>query len=195
MGPLVFHQPLAEILFWTNLALWLAIEQWLGLRAGTGPVRNAQDWTYLFIVMTILGSIACSILLASNRVAPLPGPTWWPVVAGLTMLWAGIAFRVWAVFTLGSFFKSVVVTQEDHRVVEIGPYRWLRHPSYTGMLATTLGLGLAEGDWASAALMLAGPLIGLLVRIQVEERFLLKALGAEYADYARRTARLVPRVF
>lgn len=195
MQPLVFHDAIAGALFWTNLALWFAIEQWIGIRKGGGPRSNSLDRTYLLLALLLMGSVGCSIALASHRFAPIPGPAWWPVAAGLTLLWAGMAFRLWAIRVLGNFFRVVVVIQEGHRVVERGPYRWLRHPSYTGILAATTGLGLALGDWASLAIMLIGPLIGLLFRIRVEERALLSALGSEYADYARRTARLLPGMF
>jgi protein-S-isoprenylcysteine O-methyltransferase Ste14 len=85
-----------------------------------------------------------------------------------------------------------VVIQDDHRVVEQGPYAWLRHPSYAGALVALAGIGLAAGDWVAAGVMLAGPLAVFLVRIAVEERALRDALGERYANYAARTRRLLP---
>jgi protein-S-isoprenylcysteine O-methyltransferase Ste14 len=194
MQPLVFHEPTAEILFWSSMALWGAMECWVIVRTDS-YASTTRDWTASLIVLVLPVSVVGSILVAGHRLAPLPGPVWWPVTAGLALAWAGIAFRLWAISTLGGFFKTAVVIQENHRVVERGPYRWLRHPSYTGLLAVTVGLGLAEGDWIGLTIMLAGPLAAFLVRIRVEERALLRALGREYADYAQRTARLVPGVF
>lgn len=71
----------------------------------------------------------------------------------------------------------------------------MRHPSYTGALVGLSGIGLAQGDWVSLAVMFVGPLIAFLVRIPVEEHALLQALGEDYATYSRRTARLVPGLF
>jgi protein-S-isoprenylcysteine O-methyltransferase Ste14 len=71
----------------------------------------------------------------------------------------------------------------------------LRHPSYAGLILVCAGYGLAFGSWAGAAVGLVVMALGLLPRIRVEERALECAFGAEYADYARSTARLVPRVW
>jgi protein-S-isoprenylcysteine O-methyltransferase len=194
MQPLVLHQPTAEILFDASLALWIAIEFVVGLRTDSSG-RTARQWTQGLIMLAILASIALAAVLAEHHLAPLPGSGWWPLAVGLTLLWTGLAFRLWAVRTLGRFFKMAVVVQDDHRVVDSGPYRWLRHPSYTGALTITVGIGLAYGDWTSIAVMLLCPLIAFLIRIRVEERTLLDELGDEYAVYAQRTARLVPGLY
>ena len=66
---------------------------------------------------------------------------------------------------LGRFFKFTVVVQADHQVVDTGPYRLIRHPSYTGLLMAALGLGIALGTWLSIPLCLAPPLIGFGIRL------------------------------
>lgn len=114
---------------------------------------------------------------------------------GLVLGWCGIAFRLWAILSLGRFFRGVVQIQEGHRVVQSGPYRLLRHPSYTGGLLAVLGLSLAFGNAVSAVALFAGVLVGLLYRIRVEERMLYAELGDDYAAYAARTRRLVPGVW
>jgi protein-S-isoprenylcysteine O-methyltransferase Ste14 len=110
-------------------------------------------------------------------------------------MWAGIALRVWGVATLGRFFRRVVVVQEGHHVVTAGPYHWLRHPAYAGNLLSYLGLGVALGNWLSIGACVAIPVVAHLPRIQVEEATLTEALGEEYRAYARRTARLIPRIW
>jgi protein-S-isoprenylcysteine O-methyltransferase Ste14 len=168
MRPLAFHEPAAEVLFWTSLATWLTLEGWTQLRSKLQGGDSTRDLTYLLFVPALMASVVVAIVLARHGVAPIPGPAWWPLAAGLTLTWAGMALRVWAVLTLGSFWRVVVVVQQDHHVVDSGPYRWVRHPSYLGILGATVGLGLAEGDWVSLAIMLVCPLIGVLVRIRVE---------------------------
>ena len=120
------------------------------------------------------------------------GGGWAPVAAGLTVLAAGVALRTWAILTLGRLFKFVVVIQEGHRVVASGPYRLLRHPSYTGGLLAFLGVGIALDSWLSVLALVLFPLLAILVRIHVEEAELATALGPEYTRYASRTHRLVP---
>lgn len=77
-------------------------------------------------------------------------------------------------------------------VVQSGPYRLVRHPSYTAILIMLLGVGMALANWASLVIMLAGGLIGLLYRVRVEERALVEALGRPYRDYMRHTKRFIP---
>ena len=124
--------------------------------------------------------------------ATVLGGGWAPVAVGLALLAAGVALRTWAILTLGRLFKFVVVIQEGHRVVTSGPYRLLRHPSYSGALVAFLGIGIALDNWLSAVALVLIPLLTILVRIQVEEAALSNALGQEYTTYASRTRRLVP---
>jgi protein-S-isoprenylcysteine O-methyltransferase Ste14 len=95
------------------------------------------------------------------------------------------------VATLGRFFTTRVMTQPGQTVVETGPYRYIRHPSYSGMLLTVLGVLVCSTDWLSlACFVLALP--GMAYRIKVEEGALIQALGEPYREYMRRTPRLVP---
>ena len=108
---------------------------------------------------------------------------------------AGVALRAWAIVTLGRYFRREVTIEPGQRLIRRGPYRVLRHPSYTGLLVSCFGLGLAFGSWVGALAGLAIVLAGLLPRIRVEEQVLAGAFGQEYAAYARETARLVPYVW
>jgi protein-S-isoprenylcysteine O-methyltransferase len=114
---------------------------------------------------------------------------------GVAIVLAGVALRAWAILTLGRYFRREVTIEPGQRLVRRGPYRLLRHPSYTGLLLSFLGLGLAFGSWASAAVALLIVFVGMLPRIRVEEGALARAFGAEYADYAGATARLLPYVW
>lgn len=114
---------------------------------------------------------------------------------GIAVLLAGILLRSYAIVHLGRFFTVNVAIADDHRVIDSGPYRWLRHPSYTGVLLISLGLGLCLANWVGLLIILLPTTATLLWRITVEERALHAGLGAAYAAYARRTWRLVPLIY
>jgi protein-S-isoprenylcysteine O-methyltransferase Ste14 len=115
-------------------------------------------------------------------------------IAGVAVTGAGIALRQWAITTLGPYFVGHVLVQPGQQVVRSGPYRWLRHPSYTGMWLEMAGVGLACGNVASTAVCALVPLIGITARIAGEERELSASLPG-YRDYAHGRARLVPFVW
>lgn len=96
---------------------------------------------------------------------------------------------------LGDYFTGAVAVSDDQPVVTAGPYRVLRHPSYTGLLLALAGLGLASANWIGFAAMAVISLIGVLWRIHTEERALLATLGAPYRAYAAQHKRLVPLVW
>jgi protein-S-isoprenylcysteine O-methyltransferase Ste14 len=127
--------------------------------------------------------------------AAIPDARWPIFVTGLVLMCAGIALRQWAIVLLGRFFTVDVRVHAEQTVIEDGPYRRLRHPAYTGLLVTLLGLGLALGNWAALALLVIVPTAGLVVRIRVEERALLDGLGEPYRRFTATRARLIPGVW
>ena len=112
------------------------------------------------------------------------------------LLWAcGIALRWWSISVLGRYFTVKVAIAQDHRIVRTGPYRLLRHPSYTGVLLACLGLGICIGNWVSLVLLVVPTTFALLWRIRIEEEALTEAFGAEYGDYSAKTYRLMPFLY
>ncbi|MGZ5504624.1 MAG: methyltransferase family protein, partial [Chthoniobacterales bacterium] len=92
-------------------------------------------------------------------------------------------------------FTVNVAIAQDHKVIETGPYRYIRHPSYTGVLVAFVGYGLSLGNWAALLALLLPIFVAFLYRMHVEEQTLIDALGERYAAYCRRTKRLVPFVY
>jgi protein-S-isoprenylcysteine O-methyltransferase Ste14 len=111
---------------------------------------------------------------------------------GVVAIWLGLAVRSWAVLTLGGSFSTFVQVDADQTVVRRGPYRWVRHPSSTGLLLITLGFGLHADNWLSLAVCAIVPALGLLPRMAIEEAELTRVLGEPYGDYQRTTRRLIP---
>ncbi|HEX2616101.1 MAG TPA: isoprenylcysteine carboxylmethyltransferase family protein [Flavobacteriales bacterium] len=108
---------------------------------------------------------------------------------------SGLGLRWWSIIHLGRFFTVNVAIAEDHRIVDDGPYRLLRHPSYTGALLGFCGLALMLQNGLSAVLLLVPITVMFLWRIAIEERALTAAFGPAYEAYKARTKRLVPFVY
>lgn len=192
MDPLAVHDQLAGDLLTSVLVAWAVFELVVRLRNPTR--RIGRDPTLALIVVCLGGALAIAYRAAHVH-ATILGGGWAPFVVGFAVLVAGILLRAWAILTLGRFFTPYVQVQQGQRVVESGPYRYVRHPSYTGMLVALIGLGIALDDWLSLLALAVLPLTGILVRIRHEESVLLGALGDDYRDYASRTSRLVPGVW
>jgi protein-S-isoprenylcysteine O-methyltransferase len=107
----------------------------------------------------------------------------------------GVALRWFSATILGKYFTFDIAIQGGQALIEAGPYRYVRHPSYSGALLTLLGFGLALGNWAGLAAALACLGSAYAYRIPTEEAALCSALGENYKQYMRRTWRIVPFVF
>jgi protein-S-isoprenylcysteine O-methyltransferase Ste14 len=114
---------------------------------------------------------------------------------GVGLMATGLALRVAAARTLGASYTRTLRTQAGQPVVQVGPYRFVRHPGYAGVLAMWLGYGVALTS-APAILVTTGPnLVAYLRRIDAEERMLADSLGDVYRSYQRQSARLLPGVY
>ena len=190
MKPLVVHDGVAAAAYWLCVGGWLLGELWNQQRTG------ARDRSTTILTLVTMSGLGLAVLAAYELDdLTLPGPGWWPLVAGLAVMAVSLALRVWAIRALGRYFKYVVEVQEGHRVIETGPYRLIRHPSYTGMIGAAFGAGLALGNWLSPLAFGGLTLIGFTVRLLAEERTLAATLGEPYRDYMARTHRLVPGVW
>jgi protein-S-isoprenylcysteine O-methyltransferase Ste14 len=113
---------------------------------------------------------------------------------GLVLLTLGGALRLAAVFVLGRRFTGLVAIQEGHRLQTTGLYRYIRHPSYAGMLLYMVGYVLVFRCWLGL-LLVAATLALLLARMNAEESLLQNEFGEDYASYRHHTWRLVPWVY
>ena len=117
------------------------------------------------------------------------------VVVGASVVAAGLALRYWAIRTLGSFFTSTVHVADDQVLVDTGPYRWLRHPAYSGTILHCAGLAIMLASGIGVLLALVAVVPAYLYRVAVEEPVLASGLGNAYGEYRSRTWRLLPFVY
>jgi protein-S-isoprenylcysteine O-methyltransferase Ste14 len=188
---------MTDVLGWLisiTIAVWIVVEVVMQVRQyRMGGRSKVTEWGSLGVIVL---SLAVGFVLARVAGNVLPGLR---ISIGdavvLPLLWLGIGLRLWAIHTLGRFFRGVVHVQADHEVIRRGPYRLLRHPAYAGALVAVVGVALTFDNWAAFVIYIACGAVGVLYRIRVEERVLLAELGDAYRDYAATTARLVPHVW
>jgi protein-S-isoprenylcysteine O-methyltransferase Ste14 len=186
----------AAALFTVTIAAWGMME----LSQRSQPSREGA--TKISGIGGRLVALACVIATTlvvnlTPRVFPAaairPGAV--AFAAGMVVLLAGLALRGWSFKALGQYFTHTVMVSSDQPVIARGPYRVLRHPSYTGIILAAIGIGLASANWADLAGLLLLTLTALLWRIRIEEAALLTTLGDRYRAYAAQHKRLVPLVW
>ena len=169
-------------------------------RTKTGTKQDRSTLGMLWLVIAI--SIMAGLFVAGSRslragfvgLFDFPPFDWIPVVA-VAVFVVGLAVRWWAIVTLGRFFTVDVVVEKDHELVERGPFRWVRHPSYTGVLLAFVGWAITLENWVAMAVVVVPIFVAFVRRMNVEEAALRGALGAKYAEYMRRTKRLLPGIY
>jgi protein-S-isoprenylcysteine O-methyltransferase Ste14 len=162
------------------------------LRAG---IQRQDKGSHVILLCLLVFGIFLGVLLAfkvpATAVTTTPDILFW---LGILLMYVGIALRFYAITLLGGFFTTTVAVAPDQPVIEAGPYRLIRHPSYTGVLILLFGFGLSLTNWLSLLVIMGCALIGFSYRIRVEEHVLQEQLGQRYQEYMRRTKRLIPFV-
>jgi protein-S-isoprenylcysteine O-methyltransferase len=163
-------------------------------RAGTRAVSH--DRRSLILLWTV---IAVSLWLGIRVIRLVPGATVpYPdgfYLLGFILFLCGVTLRWYSIVYLGRYFTVDVSISAEHKLIDSGPYRYIRHPSYTGALLAFAGLGFCFGNWWSI-FFLTAPIIGaFLWRIRIEERALNEALKKNYGAYMRRTNALIPWIY
>jgi protein-S-isoprenylcysteine O-methyltransferase Ste14 len=187
------------VLHWATAILgfgYLGFELFLLLtRRGKEAAKPADRGTLRAAWALIVGGCFAGFFLA-HRITFLnfPRQIWIACLADLLIV-AGIGLRIWAIRHLGKFFTVDVGIQPGHRVIQNGPYQFVRHPSYSGSLLALTGIGFLTFNWLGLVLIPACTLLAYALRISVEEKALHAQFGPEYQEYATRTKRLIPGIY
>lgn len=198
MLPLIYTDSVAAAIFLAACLIWLVPEV-IGTRTASRSRKEAtiQDRGSMVVLIGLQWvGLALSFWLAKRFPdAAIPWQRTLLFGIGVILLFLGVTLRWYAIWTLGRYFTRDVAVSADQSVVQRGPYRWIRHPAYSGTFVTMLGVGLTLTNWASLVALMACVLAGYLYRVYVEERALVESIGQPYAEYMRRTKRFIPHVF
>jgi protein-S-isoprenylcysteine O-methyltransferase Ste14 len=199
MQPFLSHNPLDIVVLAVSFLIWRVLEVAMDLRTFKRLRAEAQrqdKGSHIVLICLVVVGILLGLLIAvkvsGTAITIASAFFFW---FGIFLMYAGIALRFYAIAVLGRYFTTSVAVSSEQTVIEAGPYRLIRHPSYTGLLISLFGLGLSlTGNWLSLIVIMGCALIGFGYRIYVEERVLQKHLGQSYQEYMRRTKRLIPFV-
>ena len=182
-----------EVLYWC----WIATEVVLQIVTRTsrkqGDVRDRGS--LILLLPVIFFSVWVAEWYGATRPPNMPGSGLAYHAVALALIALGLVVRWTAVITLGAAFSTNVAIHATQKLRTTGLFRWVRHPSYTGMVIIFVAVGLWQQNWVSLATVVIFPIVALLYRIHVEELALHEAFGQQYADYSRTTRRLIPGVY
>jgi protein-S-isoprenylcysteine O-methyltransferase Ste14 len=181
------------LLMWAGwAAIWIVMARGVKLPAQSESAasRLSHVGPLLIAAYFLAAPVPQPLPLLNERFAPR---VVWPAALGAALVFAGLAFSIWARFTIAENWSSDVQLKRDHELIVRGPYRWVRHPIYTGVLLMFVGTALAVGEWrAVVAVALAAG--AFWRKLRLEEAVMRRQFGETYARYAARVPALIPFV-
>lgn len=150
---------------------------------------NKDKGSYRIVIVASYAVLIISFTFRNHEVGIISGNLQY---MGLIMLTAGILFREWSIWVLGKYFTVRVQVSENAKLVTEGPYKYIRHPAYTGGFLVFTGIPLAIGTWSGALVAIIVSIIAYQYRISIEEEALQEAFGSEYEEYKKSTWKLFP---
>ena len=177
---------------WWVLLLWWLVSAWGNKSAARGEpwlTRVLLYWLPLAVAFALLGPGEWfGHTLLREGIVPHTVPV---IAVALLLVALGVALACWSRFLLGRNWSSVVQIKKDHELIEAGPYRYIRHPIYTGILLAFIGTALKVGDVRGIFAVLI-VFISFWRKLRMEERMLGETFGEAYAAYRLRTKALIP---
>jgi len=174
------------------------LPEWKVVQSGREGAKdaNSKDSGSIKVIM---GGTSAALALAYPLafVKAWSFPQNWQVplfVAGVLVSFLGSLLRRYCWRTLGEYFTGDVKARADQPVIRSGPYRFVRHPSYTAAMMMFIGVGLALGSWVSLVLVTIAAIAAYSYRVAVEERALVEAIGDPYKAYMKERKRFIPYV-
>lgn len=182
-----------KALYWSWVLSEIAIFILTTTRSGGGEIKDRGSLLVLWI--TMIASINLGVRFGDSHAPTMFGGAQWIRFAGLAFMALGLAIRWTAVLSLGRSFSANVAIRHEQRLHTAGLYRFVRHPSYFGLLLVIIAIGLHTHNWIGFAIVVIPSMAALSYRIHVEEGALKTAFGDAYEVYSSRTKRLFPGVY
>jgi protein-S-isoprenylcysteine O-methyltransferase len=191
---LFLERPLWGTVFALSYVAFFMVGMWAGYRERGMPRGEDRDRgsRVIIYILTFTGIALAFVAPRFFPSARIVLPDELVFVAAMTVFWSGIVMYCWAISTLGAAFRTSVQLLDEQRLVTIGPYRILRHPAYTGGILILAGIGLATGNWLSAAASTLSVAGAYAWRIHVEEFALRERFGEQFKAHERRTWVVIP---
>lgn len=182
-----------ELIPWYVFVAYWAIS-WLRVkRTKTAESLNSRLATILPMVLVFELLFSNALRVGPLRLRFLPVEDW-IVWSGIALTSLGVALAIWARYSIGQYWSARVTLKEGHRVIRSGPYAWVRHPIYTGMLLAAMGTALVIGEWRGVLAVVVMWAAHYRKALR-EEALLTRELGEEYVSYRRSTGFLFPRLW
>jgi protein-S-isoprenylcysteine O-methyltransferase Ste14 len=182
-----------------DLIAWYAFAAYWGITWLRVKRTKARETSVDRLITLVVVILAYNLLFANwihigwLRQRFLPADRWigW---LGVSLSFAGAAIAIWARYTIGEFWSARVTLKEGHQLIQSGPYAYVRHPIYTGMLTACVGTALVLGEWRGvlAVLLLLAAHSRKAMR---EESLLTSEFGSQYRIYRQQTGFLFPRLW
>lgn len=159
-------------------------------KVATSGDKSSLWWLYGLITI----GYALSFSISATKIGRI---YYWNTffAIGMALIVIGLMIRIHSILTLKQYFTYSVAKVENHKIIETGSYKFIRHPGYLGQLIIFIGLSTSISNWLSILVMMIPITLGYLYRIKVEERFMLEQLGEDYLNYQKRTKRLIPMIY
>jgi len=176
---------------WAIFELVIAVKTRVKIASTTQLEYRSERLIWLVVAIALFVSLSIKqVHWATLPIEPLNRQ-----IIAVTFFIIGITVRCYAVFSLGQFFSTTVTTKYQHLLIEKGPYQYIRHPAYTGLLVSFFAAGFAMGDGLALLALLCPVTYVLAKRIRFEEHCLSAHFGKPYSDYCLRTWKLFPWLY
>lgn len=152
--------------------------------------KNSLWWLYGLITL----GYALSFSIGATKIGRIyDWNTFFAI--GMALVVIGLMIRIHSILTLKQYFTYSVAKVENHKIIETGLFKFLRHPGYLGQLIVFIGISISISNWLSILAMMLPVVFGYAYRITVEERFMVEQFGNIYLDYQKRTKKIIPFVY
>jgi protein-S-isoprenylcysteine O-methyltransferase Ste14 len=177
---------------WVGAEVYLVLRDNVHEKGKTTIDQRTRNYNFISLIIAISSAAIISWIPVFQFSRRGTSVVFW---IGIIIICLGLFLRYWSINVLGRYFRTTVELEENQKIIQKGPYKLIRHPSYSGIILFCLGYGLAVQNWLSLVIAVSLPTVALLYRIKIEEEALVKGMGTEYEAYQKKTKKLIPGIW